>query len=1017
MNKINTPSFISQNVEYPHADFIPDTYFKYVKNGIEKPENQENFQFLNGDWNFRYYQSPVSNQEINEDNQQENWNKISVPGHWDLQGFGKPQYTNVSYPFPVNPPYVPDMNPTGVYEREVTISEKAILDKQCFIRFEGVDNSFELWINDNYVGFSKGSRMPAEFNLDNVIKSGLNKVRVIVYKWSDSSYLEDQDMWWLSGIFRDVTLLFRPKKFIRDYFVDADLSDDYLDGLFGLTIDLNEKSDEILEIEYKLYDNQKLVMSQSKKSKEKQICFTETILKNVKSWNAENPILYNLVILLKNKNGDLIESVQEIVGFRKIELKNRSILINGKIIKFKGVNRHDSSPTTGRAVTYEDMIKDIEMMKQANFNSVRSSHYPNQAIFYKLCDYYGLYVINEADIETHGFEKIGNVHYLSDNPEWEEAYLDRMRRMVERDKNRPSIIFWSLGNESGDGINHIKMTEWAQKRDPKRLIHHEGESRTKEDFFKKQYTKDSLLSAINSSMYTSIEDLVKIGENKDLKKPHLLCEYGHAMGNGPGGLEDYWDTFNKYEHLQGGFIWEWSDQGLLTKNESGQSFFGYGGDFGDYPNDYNFVIDGLVTPDRLPSPAYWNIKKVQEPVKIEFLNNPEELIINLVNLYDFTNLNHLQATWNLELDNVTKLSGELDLNEIEAKDSRSFKIPINNQVTFQNLATFSVEIKLSKNTLWAKEGHIVAWNQLDVSSILKKTKNKIAPLLGKLEVRETEKEIHIFSLENELIIDKVNGKISNWKFNGKELLLENPKLNLWRAMTNNDFKSEIEWKKYGVHQLEHQTRKVEINELNEEKLEFSIHQFYGSPGIAWGINVVFTFKITNDGKITMKIKGIPLENGPETLPRIGIEIQLTNIFKRTQWIGRGPHESYPDTQVFNKLGYFDKQIDELSFDYIYPQENGNRSEVQILNILGDSKVNLEITGKEKFNFSARYYSQENLDEAQHQYELEKGEGIYLYLDKKQHGIGSASCGPDVLEKYKNYTKPFEFELSFNVKHC
>lgn len=1008
------PTFVGENVERPRADFIPEVEFIEINSWIQQPKNQENFQSLNGVWDFRYFSRPLSNEDITKESNKSPWQQLAVPGHWELQGYGKPQYTNVSYPFPVNPPYIPDNNPTGVYQRELTLSSEALAGKHCFIRFEGVDNSFELWVNDQYIGFSKGSRMPAEFNLDRVIRAGKNNIRVIVYKWSDSSYLEDQDMWWLSGIFRDVSLLLRPDTFIRDYVVDADLSQDYQDGELALSVELSQSCPDLL-IEYRLYDGNTLVVETTSQIEDK-TSYLNVILPKVKKWNAEQPHLYQLVILLKDQQGVVSEVIQEQVGFRKIEQKNRCILINGQAIKFKGVNRHDSSPTTGRTVTYHDMVNDLKLMKQANFNAVRSSHYPNEAIFYKLCDFYGLYVINEADIETHGFEKIGNVHFLSDDPLWEQAYLDRMVRMVERDKNRPCIIFWSLGNESGNGINHVKMAEWAQKRDPKRLIHHEGESRLKEDFYTKQYSKDSVLSAINSSMYTSIDDLLQIGENQELTKPHLLCEYGHAMGNGPGSLKEYWETFYQYDHLQGGFIWEWCDQGLLTKTTEGLPYYGYGGDFGDYPNDYNFVIDGLVQPDRSTSPSYWNVKKVQEPVHVTFSFAPEEVRVKVKNLYDFDQLEHLTGTWQVTIDNQVMLTGELDLSQIGPKMSQEYTVTVASGFAYEELATFSLEFSLRQPLSWADKGHVVAWAQADLAPILRRSFLKTTSVLSEVEKLETSDQIAVYSGTTELVTQKYDGKICRWKVAGKELLLASPKLNLWRAMTNNDFKSETEWKKYGLHQLEAQTKKVAVLKQTDARVEWIVSQFYGSPGISWGVDVEFTFSLDHAETLTIKVNGQPREGGPETLPRIGLELFLPADFTQVNWVGRGPYESYPDTQEFNWLGYFDSAVPDLDFNYIYPQETGNRSDIHRLTVLSDHKMAVEVTGEETFNFSARNYSQLQLDEAQHQHQLRPEDGLYLYLDYAQNGIGSASCGPDVLADYKNYTRSFEFEWTLTVKN-
>ncbi|ASN04204.1 glycoside hydrolase family 2 TIM barrel-domain containing protein [Virgibacillus necropolis] len=995
-------NLLHRNREKCRSYFIP--FSDETKALTYERGNSERFKLLNGIWKFQYAETP---QEAPADFYKNEfdvsgWDDIEVPHHWQLQGYDKPHYTNVNYPFPVDPPHVPTENPTASYQRDFYISDEWA-GEQVYLRFEGVDNCFHVWVNGHEVGFSKGSRMASEFNISSYLHSGKNTLAVRVYKWSDSTYLEDQDMWWLSGIFRDVYLLSRPSSHIRDVFIRTDLDKGYEDATLKVDIDIENTVDG-LNVEYKLVDAQnELVVDESL---EENFHF-QVPVKSPNKWSAEDPYLYHLVISLKDKHDRVLETIAQKVGFRSVELRDGVVLINGVAIKFKGVNRHDSHPDYGRAVPLEHMIKDIELMKQGNVNAVRSAHYPNDPRFYDLCDEYGLYVIDEADVETHGFETIGNINQLSDDPKWEAAYLDRMERMVERDKNHPSIVMWSLGNESGNGVNHAAMAKWARAKDPTRLIHYEGESR--ELFLGGKRKLDPSVSDVHTTMYTGIAEMEEVGQYTELSKPHLLCEYAHAMGNGPGALKEYWDTFYKYRRLQGGFVWEWADHGIRRQNVEGEEYFAYGGDFGDQPNDYNFVIDGLVMPDRTPSPGYYEHKKVIEPVKVDEVDL-EAGKVEITNRYDFSSLDHLALSWNIEADGKVIQSGVLTLDGIGARVTKSFTIPYNLPKPLARADyRLNLQFTLASATAWAPVGHELAWAQFMLPQNAKST-NEVQKL-DTVTIDEVDSFLYVHGVNFEITFHKILGNVHSWKCEGLELLQTGPKLQFWRAMIDNDHRSESEWKNHGVHWLQQRIDQVDF-QLAKDKTSVSIKvvQRIAPPMLSWGINVVLTYTIYGNGDILVDVNGKPTGNTPRTLPRIGLEMTVPQTLDQVSWYGRGPGESYADSKQANRFGIYKKSVDQLLTNYVYPQENGNRTDVNWVTFANGQGMGMFISGTPAFNFSAHYYSIGDFDKAKHTHELTKKDEIYVHLDHQQHGLGTASCGPDVLPEYELTTQEFTFNF-------
>ncbi|MUV37256.1 Beta-galactosidase [Lentibacillus sp. JNUCC-1] len=975
---------------------------------------------LNGLWQFKFSDNPHEAPAIEQMKHEymTDWDTIQVPHHWQLQGYDKPHYTNVSYPFPVDPPHVPTENPTGLYHRQFTLPEKW-KGYEVFLRFEGVDNSFHVWVNGQEVGYSTGSRLPAEFNITSFLRKEQNTLDVRVYKWSASSYIEDQDMWWLSGIFRDVYLVARPRAYVRDVFVRPYLDESYHDARLHVEAELCSKAagvGEAVTVEYRLLDaNYKEVVSGEKEriaipEHGKNITFDADIEKPNK-WSAENPYLYHLVLTLKNNQQETIEVIMQKVGFRSIEVKNGLLLINGVPLKFRGVNRHDNHPDLGRAVRREHMEKDIILMKQSNINAVRCAHYPNDPQFYDLCDEYGLYVIDEADLETHGFEITGNIHELSDDPTWKSAYIDRVERMVERSKNHPSIVMWSLGNESGFGCNHIAMHQWAHQRDDTRIVHYEGECQTI-PYWDAESTSEPVASDVFSSMYTTIDRLEKLGSRTDYSKPHILCEYAHAMGNGPGSLKEYWETIYRYERLQGGFVWEWADHGLRAQTNDGEAYFAYGGDFGDEPNDYNFVIDGLVMPDRTPSPGYYEHKKVIEPIKIEEVDaNKGEF--KVYNRYDFLDLSHIHASWNIEAEGRILQSGSVSVAKIGPRSSKGVQIPFEMPDMLKSDTQYVLNIcfNLANDTQWAKAGHELAWAQFVLADTTGNLQRIEAQHMNQLSVYAKQNVLNIEGSDFHMTFNTITGEMASWNVSGLSLLTAGPRLQFWRAVTNNDHRLEPVWKQFGVDKLQQRTNNVKwkVSYCQTEAV-ITVSQRIAPPVLAWGIRVELVYTIDGDGRMVAEVSGTPEGDAPRTLPRVGLEMEIPSHMDHVKWRGRGPGEAYADTKEAARFGTFSKTVDELMTNYVYPQENGNRTDVKWAGFTNESGMGIKVKGDPDFNFSAHRYTVEDFDQARHTYDLQPRDEVTVHLDHKQFGIGSASCGPDVLPEYELLAEPFRFKF-------
>ncbi len=994
------------------------------------------FKLLNGTWKFCYSPSPAEAPQgfYEEAYAVEQWDDLLVPSSWQMHGYGRPHYTNVNYPFPIDPPHVPTANPTGSYRRSFFVPGEW-LNRYVTLRFEGVDSAFYVWINGQMVGYSQGSRLPSEFDVTPYLRPGSNQIAVQVYQWSDGSYIEDQDQWWLSGIFRDVYLLARPALNIADLRVQTSFGASFEDATLSLQATVLNTATEATRdctVDFQLLDEQNNVVPLeierqrlTAAPRAVSVLDVSAAIEAPQLWSAEDPYLYRLLVTLYDNDGNVLEVIPQHIGFRSVELDAQAgvFRVNGAAIKLKGVNRHDHHPDLGKAVPYEAMLQDVLLMKQHNINTVRTSHYPNDPRFLDLCDEYGLYVIDEADLECHGFIQYDDVKtimqerqisgeeafaiaeqnaasWISDNPEWEAAYVDRAARMVERDKNHACIIMWSLGNESFFGRNHEAMAAWIRAHDSTRLIHYEGDRKAK-------------VADVFSTMYTSVEDLAKLGERTDLGKPHVLCEYAHAMGNGPGGLLEYWETIYRYPRLQGGCVWEWCDHGIRQHTPDGREYFAYGGDFGDEPNDGNFVIDGLVSADRVPSPGLIEYKKIIEPVRVEVVDLDKGLL-RISNLYDFITLDHLSCSWSLYEEGKLDQTGVLYLPEIPPQEARIVEVPfalseLHNDADYW----LNLDFTLAHDTRWARRGHEVATAQFWVAE-----RDDVDPFppqpISLLQCREEGTELHIQGPELSISFNTEYGQLTSWIYEGVQLIEQGPRLSFWRATTDNDRgltlpNSAEQWRAFGLHQLQHRIESVDWEIIDGGKaVQIKVAARVAPPMKSWGIACSYEYIIHGSGDLVVHAQGVPAEGGPRTLPRIGLELQLPRQFEHVTWYGRGPGEAYIDTKQANRVGIYTRTVDELYTPYTFPQENGNRSNVRWVTVTNQRGNGLLAVAMPLFNFSLHRYTTEQLEQARHTYELSDSGRLIWHLDQHQDGIGSASCGPGVQPQYELLSQPFHF---------
>ncbi|NLY24551.1 MAG: DUF4981 domain-containing protein, partial [Bacteroidales bacterium] len=997
------PRFISENKLEPHS-----TYYTFPSEAEALASDREQspwIKFLNGDWKF--YFSPdtayVPAGFAEAGFAVDRWDDIDVPSCWEMRGYGTPIYTNSVYPFPVNPPFIERENPVGIYVKEFSIPE-GWDNQEVILHFGGVSSAFNLWVNGQKAGYSQDSRLPAEFNITPFLHADNNRITVQVYRWSDGSYLEDQDHWRMSGIHREVFMMARPKVHLADFTVRTRFDDTYRNAWLQIRPvieNLNQTNLDGWTVEARLYDadrrevlEQPLTVPANSIYKERYphrntvyFGIMETLIENPRQWSAEHPYLYTLSLCLKNGSGEEVEAFASKIGFREVELQEGRLLVNGQEVKLKGVNRHDHSQLNGKTVSREEMRTDVLLMKRFNINAVRTSHYPNDPYFYDLCDEYGLYVIDEANIETHG---VGGL--LSNNTRWAYAFLDRVIRMVERDKNHPSIIFWSLGNESGCGPNHAAAAGWVKDFDPTRYVHYEGAQGNPEHpaYIKPgaqqqpQYMAnptDPNYVDVLSRMYPTPAQLEGLAVSPYIKRPIIACEYAHAMGNSLGNLKEYWDIIHRYPNLIGAFIWDWMDQGLRQTDENGREYWAYGGDFGDTPNDANFCINGIVAADQTPHPALWEVKKIFQDVSTT-LRSKGQFNVNILNRYSHSDLSHLELHWKLLANGETVQSGTERIPPCLPGASMDISLGMRSyHPDPEREYILEVNYLLKSETLWAPKGYELAWDQMIVN-----TPSTVPTLVteGNLTTEILDDGIRVSGRRFTATFQKSSGALISYLNNGTEMLKEPLLPNFWRVPTDNDlaagnqlFRSMRVWKDAAG-----KTELISWKVTEKEGLT-EIHGRYRLP--VENSTLGLTYKISGNGSLQTEMT---INKGKETppLPSLGMQFAVADDFTEAAFYGKGPHESYWDRKEGARLGLYHIPVNDLSYLYVRPQENGNHSDVRWLQLQG-KKGQLTVIGIFSFDFSVWSWSPENLEKATHINELETRDAYTVNIDYKQMGLG------------------------------
>jgi len=984
------PDHLHINCEKPRAYFIPYESMDKAKEAIRG--TSDFFKSLSGNWKFKYHDSVEDVQDgfYQEDYDVASWDNLVVPSNWQMHGYDKPNYTNINYPFPFDPPYVPNENPAGVYVKEFNFDKKA--GKTVKLVFEGVDSCFYVWVNGQFLGYSQVSHMTTEFDVTSLVKAGRNRIAVMVLKWCDGSYLEDQDKWRLSGIFRDVYLLTRDEVHVRDLFIKTDFNEDFSKGYLDCEIETTSKHPvkAILESpEGIVLGEQEVVVEENGK--------VHFEVENPSLWSAETPVLYHLYLC----SGEEVIPVR--VGFRKVEIKNSVILINGKPVKLKGVNRHDSDPVLGQAVTVEHMRRDLFIMKRHNVNAVRTSHYPNDPRFYELCDEYGFYVIDEADLETHGCQHVGDVHILAADPRFEKAFVDRMQLMVERDKNFTCIFMWSLGNESGHGGNHIKMAEWARQRDQSRLLHYEGATG-----WGKNEIDSSYLDVI-SKMYPPVSEFeeVILKDKKD-KRPYLLCEYSHAMGNGPGDLKDYWDVIYKYPRFSGGFVWEWTDHGIKTTTEDGTPYYAYGGDFNDHPNDGNFCVDGLVYPDRTPHTGLLELKNVIKPFRTEVVDLSKGEI-KVTNLYDFIDSSSLVLEWTLEKDGEAIATGEVNNLVIKPQKSKKILLPYDYPQTADGKYFLTVAYLQKESTPWAEKNYELGFDQFELP-LGKVEKRKISVnSLQDLSLVKSEEGITILGHDFEYVYSYRLGTFTSMKYRGLDLIRKPLEFNIWRAPTDNDMYIRKKWQEDGFERAKSHIYSTEIIKETAKELVLNTKLSLGGYLVKPALWLNCTWKVYGNGDVLVETDA-KVREGMSFLPRFGIQFTMPEGNESVEYFGYGPHESYMDKHRSTRKSRFATTVDAMHEDYLMPQENGSHYSTDWAIVSNHQEIGLLFVGMEDFSFHASHYTPQDLTEADHPYKLKKRKETMVHLDYKMSGVGSNSCGPELLPQYRFSETEFTYKV-------
>ena len=993
---------LHENTMPARAYYIPAS--KRMDNLVEHREESDRMQLLNGTWKFQYFTSiyNIKDSFFEKNYDTENFDEIQVPSVWQMAGYDTHQYTNIRYPFPFDPPYVPQDIPCGAYVHnfEYSRDEKA---SKAFLNFEGVDSCFYVWINGSYVGYSQVSHMTSEFDVTDVLQDGTNTVAVLVMKWCDGSYLEDQDKFRMSGIFRDVYILKRPKQAISDYHIKTRIED------MLAKVEIEMKFYFPLNVKISIEDRNGAVVALGSIAEEGTAVLE---IASPELWNTENPYLYKLILETEN------EVIVDHIALRKIEIKDQVIYLNGQKIKFRGVNRHDSDPVTGFTINLEQITTDLTLMKQHNFNAIRSSHYPNAPFFYEMCDKYGFMVIDEADIEAHGpfmIYRKEDTDYnrfkrwnekIADDPVWEEAIVDRVKLMVERDKNRFCIVMWSMGNESAYGCNFEKALEWTKNFDPDRITQYESARYRNYD-----ETYDYSNLDVYSRMYPALSEIQEYLD-KDGSKPFLLVEYCHSMGNGPGDFEDYFQMIQDNDKMCGGFVWEWCDHAIAHGTaENGKTIYAYGGDHGEEIHDGNFCMDGLVYPDRTVHTGLLEYKNVYRPVRVvSYDKESGELVLH--NYMDFDDLkDYVKISYELTQDGLVISKDILSEFSVvphgEGKTNLKISVPENGKCYLKLIYHLKKELPL------LDEDHILGFDEIEVSKddakckLAEKWMQKTA-VDSELQVNENDTQIHIKGREFAYTIDRRTALFTEMKFAGREYLNHPMELNIWRAPTDNDMYIKAEWKKAHYDKAYTRAYTTEVVQ-GKHGVKITSHASVVAETVQKILDVTITWKIEAAGKIDADIAVTKDDEFPD-LPRFGVRMFLDKKLSAVRYFGMGPQESYCDKHQAASHGLYQANVDDLHEDYIRPQENGSHYDCEYVE-LNNSRYGIVASAEKAFSFNASYYTQEELEKKTHNYELAESDSVVLCVDYALNGIGSNSCGPVVLDQYRFNDVLFRFRFT------
>ena len=995
-------SVLHENTMPARAYYVPAS--KRMDNLVEHREESDRMQLLNGTWKFQYYNSIYYIQEsfFEKDYDTENFDEIQVPSVWQMAGYDTHQYTNIRYPFPFDPPYVPQDIPCGAYAHTFDYHKDENAPK-AFLNFEGVDSCFYVWVNGSYVGYSQVSHMTSEFDITDLLQDGKNTIAVLVMKWCDGSYLEDQDKFRMSGIFRDVYILKRPEQAISDYHIKTKIED------MLAKIELDVKFYSPANVKISIEDKNGAVVAVGSITEEGTAVLE---IASPELWNTENPYLYKLILETEN------EVIVDHIALRKIEIKDQVIYLNGQKIKFRGVNRHDSDPVTGFTISVEQITTDLTLMKQHNFNAIRSSHYPNAPFFYEMCDKYGFMVIDEADIEAHGpfmLYRKEDTDYnrfkrwnekIADDPAWESAIVDRVKLMVERDKNRFCIVMWSMGNESAYGCNFEKALAWTKKFDPDRITQYESARYRNYD-----ETYDYSNLDVYSRMYPALSEIQEYLD-KDGSKPFLLVEYCHSMGNGPGDFEDYFQMIQDNDKMCGGFVWEWCDHAIAHGTaENGKTIYAYGGDHGEDIHDGNFCMDGLVYPDRTAHTGLLEYKNVYRPARVvSYDKESGELVLH--NYMDFDDLNdYVNISYELTQDGL--VIGKGKLLEVSVAPHSEGKTNLKVNVPESGKCYLKLIYHLKKEMPLLEEDHILGFDEIEVSQkdakcqLAEKWMEKTATN-SELQVNENDTQIHIKGREFSYTIDRRTALFTEMKFAGREYLNHPMELNIWRAPTDNDMYIKSEWKKAHYDKAYTRAYTIEVAQ-GKHGVKITSHASVVAETVQKILDVTITWKIDAAGKIDADIAVTKDGEFPD-LPRFGVRMFLDKKLSDARYFGRGPQESYRDKHQAASHSLYRANVGDLHEDYIRPQENGSHYDCEYVE-LNNSRYGIVASAEKAFSFNASYYTQEELEKKTHNYELTESDSVVFCVDYALNGIGSNSCGPVVLDQYRFNDVLFRFQFT------